>query len=334
MTDSTSKLLLQRLTNIEKIVNYMLEMPNFDKFHPLIEKKVLQFEEMIAQFPESDEHLAEDARAKLISMYSRLYNVSGHSSPVTSPSEDSVDCSNIVVPSICHSSDSLNSETKEVPVTSDKPKSAANGNGSSALLPTPREPPLLFSLNHASSTSAKPQACFDSTKCKLRQEIEASIARLSAVESGADVESVKALLAETARTRIQLAKYPRDSRLQSTIFNLAFSKLPLKMRDQFLSIYGSLLGGISLSNLVSFLQAEIVAQNAKTVNLVNKIIYSKAMGQNFNHQKQVDGGLIRCKYCKSRGHVRDDCAFLKGLLCFKCYKSGHIKRDCPHYTFR
>ncbi len=322
------------MKSIEKIVNHMLSMSAFSKLRVLIEKKCEEYEELISLLPDSDEHLAEAARAKVVSMYSRLYNTSPNSSEVTHSSDVSSDNS-IVVPGIKHFCNLSSSGAKEIHIPSDKPKSTANESEFSlALLPTPTEPPLSSASNSTErSSSSQSKGRFDLEKCKLRYEIEASFARLSPIESGSDVEAVKTLLVETAKARTKLASYQKDDRLHSIIFNLAFKKLQLKMRDQFLAIYGPHLGGISLCNLVNFLQAEIVAQNAKTVNLVNKILYSKDKGQRSTFQKSMNEVLIRCKYCKSRGHVRDDCPCVKGLLCFKCYRTGHTKPTCPQYTF-
>lgn len=268
MSDIETSEVLFRLDNLEKIIDRVFEIPHSSSTRVILEKKVTEFEETIASYPDSASDLADKARSKVISMWMRLYSVSSNEVEQSSKANE-----------IC---------------------------------PSP----------HVSTPS---ESLLRSTS-KLRNSFESSLARLNTIESGADVDGIKNLLRETARARRMLARFPKDSRLQFDIFNMAFSKLSMMMRDQYLSIYGSIPNGINLQNLTALLEAEIVAQNNKKVFLVNSMFYLES--KKTMRQGESIMGQVFCIYCKSREHVRDACPHIKNLICFSCYRSGHTKRDC------
>lgn len=278
MSDIETSEVLFRLANLEKIIDRVFEIPHSSSTRVILEKKVTEFEETIASYPDSASDLADKARSKVISMWMRLYSKGDNSS-------------------------------QEAPVSSDKVEQSSKAN---EICPSP----------HVSTPS---ESLLRSTS-KLRNSFESSFARLNTIESGADVDGIKNLLRETARARRMLARFPKDSRLQFDIFNMAFSKLSMMMRDQYLSIYGSIPNGINLQNLIALLEAEIVAQNNKKVFLVNSMLYLES--KKTMRQGESIMGQVFCIYCKSREHVRDACPHIKNLICFSCYRSGHTKRDC------
>lgn len=340
---STKELSL-RLANLEQIIERMFELPG-NNLH-LLEKKVLQFENMIAIYPESAKDLVEVAQSKVISMWQRIYTNEVYSSKLT-PAKDSghessqTDSSNHST--VKPSAGEVNNISTGSKDASDKIELKLNADcQTSALLPTPPGPrlyPTDLSTNSSFDTITKPKVLFDLKKCELRFTFERTFAQMSPIDSGADVVAIKKLLRESAKAHSALLEYPQDCRLHFDIFNMAFSKLPLKLREQFFSIYGSTQNGINLANLVSLLQAEIVAQHSKTVWLVNKV-HSGKTGKSVQPRRRSLGLMVPvptprqvnlfnyCKYCKTHGHVRDACLHVKELLCFRCYQNGHTQRDC------
>lgn len=344
MDDSGSisaKELSLRLANLEKIIERMFELPGDSHF--MLEKKILQFENMIAHYPQLAKDLVETAQNKVISMWKRFYTNKSHSSQVTL-TKDSGNCSETgssnhsIKPSAIEVNNSAGG-SKEAPNKIELKINAVCQ--TSALLPTPPGPrlyPTDLSSNSDLPAINQPKVRFDLKKCELRFSFEKVFAQMSPIDSGADVVSIKKLLRETARAHSALLEYPSDNRLHFDIFNMAFSKLPLKLREQFFSIYGSSQNGINLANLVALLQAEIVAQHSKTVWLINKVQFGSSNSMKSRLRSSLDPAPFSkvefsnyCKYCKSFGHVRDACHHLKELLCFRCYQNGHTQRDCPSF---
>jgi len=157
--------------------------------------------------------------------------------------------------------------------------------------------------------SAKDEA----DKIQLRDSVGEALSPLANIESGTNVEAVKALLIECARAKRQLYRFPADSRLQFDVFNLIFTKLSKEMRDEFLTTFGVQKNGICLQNLVDYLEAEIVAENKRMMWLQTK-------GGNFRQ--------ATCHYCKSNGHTYDNCPFIAHLVCFRCFGRGHTRKAC------
>lgn len=340
-----TSMLSLRLANLEKIIERIFEMPDTSNSRVLLKKKVEQFEEMIVFYPDTASDLAEAARSIVVSMWYRFYtkevtssqatlsNDSANSSLVTNISETFGDVEN-----------SSKSGSKEAHASSDEVEQNSKANGtSSSTRSTASSGSHSFSSICTASSSIKdqPNVSFDLQKCKLRFNFENTFARLNDIKSGADVDSIKNLLRECARARKELALYPNDTRLHFVIFNMAFNKLPLTLREQFLSIYGSISNGINIQNLVTLLEAEIVAEHKKKVSLYNNMLYRKAKERmrSYESSDQVPSAQLNnvseqmfCKYCKSHDHVRNDCLKIKELLCFKCFQSGHTKRDCIFRT--
>ena len=218
---------------------------------------------------------------------------------------------------------------------------------------------------------------------QLRAELENTFNKLPDLQSGADLAVVKQLLAEVARAQKKIADHFIQTSDNSTnsfnvssssqqilfdVFNFAFRKLPFKMREQFLAIYGIHLFGINLKNLIAFLQAEIVSQHSKTVWLLklltnNNNDNNSSDNNNYNKKKQQfsdiivhlessnssnhlklkensninnnennnnNSAVLYCNYCKTVGHLAANCCSIRELLCFQCYQYGHTKRVCTN----
>ena len=366
----------------------------------LLERKILQFEEMIAEFPEGFERVADKFRDKVIVLWQRL--ASGELSNQASNLVTSPPASTSVMPAPVVSSapvskmlpaykvllswNSLSgspnsssfsttykkqlkhaesSESKSNPKKSNKQQEATTQTTpqvpKSPLLATPitippcndiggDEPSQLSlammaaeaaakAISNSASTSnltgnrGKPSG-EDFRKQAFRTSMESSLAELADIQSGADVDAVKHLLTECAKAQRQLSVFGSDSRLPFEVFTMAFRKLPSKMREQFLTIYGVRQNGINLKNLIAFLQAEIVAQHSKTVWLLSMLAAKSKEPNNFSLSPSISFGTpssakkmsaigpvapkwnssgnsaVYCKYCKSQGHTPAGCQYI------------------------
>lgn len=334
-TNKTSEISL-RLANIEKIINLFFEMSN-SSTNILIEKKLAQFEDVIALYPDSAKNLADEARDKVVSMWYRFYNSASSSQKSLSESEDSGKDSMLEKGSNSSEEGKENGGSK-----SDLKNDSISSN---KIEPIPKNDETLSFFNFSTLPKRRllPNArtvyaedTFD-WRFELRQFFEKSFAGLKVVESGVDVEGIKELLRVTARAKYELSRYPKDTHLHFNIFNMAFSKLSLNFREHFLSMYGFLPNGINLENLVALLEAEIVAQHTKKVNLMKTIqhLNMKRAERPSNLFSCMPVALRQgysipfCKYCKCTDHDREHCPNIKKLLCFRCYDTGHTKPWCP-----
>ncbi|KAH9402693.1 hypothetical protein TYRP_015442 [Tyrophagus putrescentiae] len=203
---------------------------------------------------------------------------------------------------------------------------------------TSRRLGLLTPFAPGSSSSSDVGKSRDVRRQELLTSLETAFNSLAEVESGvADLAPTKLLLKTVVQARMCLETFDpsgRDVKLTFEVFNLALHKLSPGLRAQFLSIYcpsspHCLTPGASLQSMVSFLQAEIVTQHAKSVWLITR-----------NREENGDGIPLTpvdpltttpyCRYCKTTGHLYEHCLNVRQLLCFQCYEEGHTKRNCPY----
>lgn len=332
MADTKIHELSNRLSNLEKIIDLMLKLPDSKFYCTILEKKISQFEEMISHYPESANDIAENQRVKVISMWFRYCTKLASSSNETSPanSDDEKVTASVKSESIYAEEDSPKSDSKNL-ISSEKDDTTSENNKMGSC-------ESLVPVAASSLDDIQPKKSFDLEKCKLRYSLEQSFAQLNAIESDANVEDIKKLICQLAYTKTELTRYQNDSRLHFAIFKVAFDKLSLVLREQFLTVYGSHDGGINITNLISLLEAEIAAQHSKKVNLNNMPNFKpkKTLEPNFLSSVSVpfrrSFSSTFCKYCKSTDHVRDQCPNIKKLLCFKCYQTGHTKPWCSNQS--
>lgn len=315
----------RRLSNAEEIINLLFKLPS-PNTTLILEKKINQFEELIALYSDQPyaKDLVDEARAKVVSMWLRIYNSASLPQKASSESEG-----------FCHMISNFKDKKENSGSKSDlKSEGFTPSNKIEQTLKTD-ETCSFKNLLTLPKQSLIPNAhSFGNWRSQLVHSFKSSLVDLEVIES-ANVEAIKDLLRKIARVKSELARYPKDTQLRFNIFNIAFNKLSLTMREQFLSIYGPVPNGINLDNLIAFLQIEIVQQHTKMISLMKSKnhFYLKTTTQpndSFSSMAPCPENSFQfCKYCKSHDHSRDACPNAEKVLCFRCFENGHSKRNCP-----
>ena len=154
-------------------------------------------------------------------------------------------------------------------------------------------------------------------------------------------------------------------KLEQSIFNMAFIKLPEEKREQYNHFCDRGVREASLVDLRKYLQDEIILYSrllnsgqlfdkdyvVEEYNTNNNIITVDTNLSYYDEEEEFEEnwgkiedlttttastpgtdtnipGIIRCWYCKGIGHSRFHCLEREAILCLRCFHYGHTKNHC------